>query len=238
METANEIAFDTSVLTGRLDIRLLDYYLQKGELSQDAYNEIHKLVTKKVVYLIWLAKMVMAENLLVEDIYKFDEYLEIFNKHKQKYEIKDISQIKERYEFKSFVEKTIEIREKQFELDSKMGEGYDPNNYVSMSEIETLEKNNIEFVGMCDNYQIFEIKKECVGSESAFKAYKDILGRCANRDKGAKIDLCTMANMSYFNDYLKKGELYVIFNLADPKSPYQFSYETNQFMDKNDNKVF
>lgn len=237
METT-ELVLDPSIFAGRLDIRLLDYYLQKEELKQDAYDAIHKLTTKKVVYLIWLAKMVMAENLLVEDIYKFDEYLEIFNKHKQKYTIKDISQIKERHEFKEFVDKTIEIREKEFEIDSKMGEGYDPANYVSKNEIETLEKNGIELVGMCDNYQIFEVKKECAGNEGAFKAYKDILGRCANRDKGAKIDLCTMANMSYFNDYLKKGELYVVFNLADPKSPYQFSYETNQFMDKNDGKVF
>lgn len=233
-----ETTLDKSIFTGRLDIRLLDYYLEKGELEQTAYDEIHKLETKKVIYLVWLAKMVMAKNLLVEDIYKFDEYLEIFNKHKQKYDIKDVSQIKERYEFMKFVEKTIEIREKQFEFTSQMGEGFDPNNYVSMSEIETLEKNGIEFVGMCDGYQIFEVKKECVGNENAFNAYKNILGRCANRDKGAKIDLCTMANMSYFNDYLKKDEMYVIFNLGDPKSPYQFSYATNQFMDKNDNKVF
>lgn len=43
-----------------------------------------------------------------------------------------------------------------------------------------------------------------------------------------------MASQKHFDDYLSSGPYYVFFNLNDPKSPYQFHYESNQFMDKND----
>ena len=95
------------------------------------------------------------------------------------------------------------------------------------------------------NYLLQEIRdikaaQECAGNEEAHKVYKNILGRCKGREEGASIDICTMANFDHFNDYLNNdpgSSYFVMYNLSDPQSPYQFHYESNQFMDKNDNQI-
>lgn len=112
------------------------------------------------------------------------------------------------------------------------------NKYVSPSQIEKLEKVGIKYIGMTDNgYQCFKIPKGLT-NENAFNTYKNILGRCSNRDKGERIEICTMADLKYYISYVNSDDLYVFFNLSDPNSPYQFHYKDDQFMDKNDQALF
>jgi hypothetical protein len=49
-----------------------------------------------------------------------------------------------------------------------------------------------------------------------------------------------MAGFDSFREYLNNSpgsSYYVFYNLGDPKSPYQFHYESSQFMDKNDDNI-
>ena len=42
---------------------------------------------------------------------------------------------------------------------------------------------------------------------------------------------------SYFNQYSSDGPLYIIINKSNPKEKYQFHFESNQFMDKDDEPI-
>jgi hypothetical protein len=212
-------------------------YVETGRVSPETYEEIMSVSKNKINYAAWLTKMVAEKHILPEDVYKYEEYFEIFNRLKRHFPIKDINQIKSRPDLQEFLTMVVKMRERSV----KGGEESDEDsskNYVSQSEIQRLENAGIKFMGMVDGYQVFEVPSELNKDQEAWKTYRDILGRCKGRSEGAKIDICTFANFSHFNTYTSDGPLFVIFNMNDPQSPYQFSYETNQFMDKNDNALF
>jgi len=93
---------------------------------------------------------------------------------------------------------------------------------------------------MVDGYQVFEIPKGAL-DQKTYETYRDILGRCQGRDRGARIEISTIASYEYYRKYVTTNSLYLFFNLNDPNSPYQFHYGENgsdgQFMDKNDNSL-
>ena len=183
----------------------------------------------------WLLTMVAKKNIKEEDVYKFKDYIDIFTKNNKKFPITDLGQIKEKSEVVDFVNTAIAIREKN--VAATGGNMEDSKNLVSVNDIDRLKSIGIGLIGVVDGYQCFYVPKELVGNEEAFTVYKNILGKCAGRDSGAKIDICTMANKNHFDYYLKDGPFFVFYNLSDKQSPYQFHYESMQFMDKNDNDV-
>ena len=55
---------------------------------------------------------------------------------------------------------------------------------------------------------------------------------------GANTRWCTAGSSNnYYDHYSKKGPLYIITNKKDPTDKYQFHFESNQFMDKEDRNV-
>ena len=111
---------------------------------------------------------------------------------------------------------------------------------VSQNGIQKLESVGIKYLGMVDGLQAFQVPPEVKGSKDAWNVYREILGKCSGRDKGQKISICTMAGFGNFNQYLNDypgSSYYVFYNMGDPLSPYQFHYESNQFMDKNDDDI-
>lgn len=210
-------------------------YVETGRVTPDTYDEIMSVSKNKINYAAWLTKMVAEEYVKPEDVYKYEDYFEIFNKLKRHFPIKDINQIKTRHDLQEFLTVVVKMRERDVKTDS---ESKNSEDYISQNEIQRLENAGIKFMGMVDGYQVFEVPSDLNNNEQAWKTYRDILGRCKGRAEGAKIDICTFVNFSHFNTYTADGPLFVIFNMGDPKSPYQFSYETNQFMDKNDNPLF
>lgn len=217
-------------------------YVDSGRVSPEAFDEILSVSKNKINYAGWLTKMVAEKNIKEEDIYKYEDYLEIFNKFKKHFPIKDINQIKTRFELDEFLKMVIKMRERDVTLDSDQGDK--SKNYVSPNDIQSLENAGINYLGMVDGYQAFEIPVSLANDEEAYRVYSEKLGRCSGREQGAKIDICTIANFEQFKRHLlgdksmKGGPLFLFFNLGDPKSPYQFHYESNQFMDKNDNNLF
>jgi len=206
-------------------------------VTEEIFNQIIEVSKNKVSLIIWLTTKVSEEKILVEDIYKFEEYFIIFEKHKQKYSEKNIQMYKEIDHINDFINQTIKIRENNIKYENIN----DSDRYVTQNEIEKLESLGIKYYGVCEEHQVFEITNSCKSNENAWKAYKDILGRCSGREQGAKIDICTMASFSYFKRYLEDyadSSYFVLFDLADPKSPYQLHYESSQFKDKNDNDIF
>jgi hypothetical protein len=86
-----------------------------------------------------------------------------------------------------------------------------------------------------ENWRVIEIKdKGSVGKEAA----------CFYGGNNIETRWCTSGpGLSYFETYINKGPLYVVYNPNDtdvspttglPKNRYQFHFQTNSFMDKDD----
>lgn len=215
--------------------QLQQQFVDSEKVSQKVFDEIVKVTKAKGAYATWLVSKVDQGFVKDEDIYKYEEYIQIFDRFKRQFPSPDINSYKDERSVREFEQKAIEIREKDVEQTG--GDTANAANLVSSQGIQELNSVGIKFLGTVDGYQSFEVPQSLKGNTTAWKVYRKHLANCSGRDKGAKIDICTMAAQSHFDKELGSDALYVFFNLGDPKSPYQFSYATNQFMDKNDNAV-
>jgi hypothetical protein len=225
--------------------QLKTQFVDSGKISLDIFDKIVDAASNQGALATWLTSKVANKLIKSEDIYKFKEYFKTFNKYKNEFPFKDINQYKTANDVTTFIKKSIEIEEKVSQAGQSINTD-SKSNLVSLNGIKELESVGIKFLGMVDGYQCFKIPTELGGNEQAFKIYRKHLAKCQRNaeDEEAKgIHICTMANQDYFDSYLLGDEdvladdLYVFFNLNDPKSPYQFHYNGEQFMDKNDNNV-
>ena len=103
----------------------------------------------KINYAFWLTKMVADNNILPEDVYKYKEYLKIFNQSKQNFPIKDINQINTDKELRDWLDIVFKIRERSvLKSGNNDDKSFDPKNYVTPSDIQKLEDVRIEYMGM------------------------------------------------------------------------------------------
>ncbi len=223
----------------RLEDVVQKYVGEDKPISNEKYEEILKVTNNEKNYVVWLLIRIAGGVIKDEDVYKYEEYFKIFTKYKKLFPVKDISQIKTIDDVETFIKKCVEIKERDINLDVK-GETSDNKSYVSLSDIQKLENVGIKYYGISDGYQVFEIPNESKDNPEAKKRYREILGRCAGREQGASIQICTMSSGGYFEKYLKDypgSSYFVMFNMVDKNSPYQFHYESGQFMDKNDTRI-
>lgn len=215
--------------------QLQQQFVDTGKIELEVFDEIVKATKGKGAYATWMIKRVEDGTIKGEDIYKYEDYIEIFDKQKRQFPSPDINAYKDERSIRDFEAKAIEIREKGIEQTG--GDAANTSNLVSSQGIQELNSVGIKFLGVVDGYQCFEVPQSLKGNTEAWKIYRKHLANCSGRDQGAKIEICTMAGQSHFDRYLSDGPYYVFFNLGDPKSPYQFHYESNQYMDKNDRSV-
>ena len=212
-------------------------YVDSGLIPENQFNEILNNI-KKPFYVGWLLKMLSSGFIKYEDAYKFKNYFNVFEKFKQHFPIKDLGQIKTLQDVVEFERKSKNILIKQ--QDTEQGDISDKKNLVSTNDIQKLESVGIKYLGMVDGLQSFQVPPEVKDSKEAWNVYREILGKCSGRDKGQIISICTMAGFGNFNQYLNNypgSSYYVFYNMGDSLSPYQLHYDSNQFMDKNDNDI-
>jgi len=212
-------------------------YVDSGLIPENQFNEIINNI-KKPFYVGWILKMLNSGFIKYEDAYKFKNYFNVFEKFKQHYPIKDLGQIKALQDVAEFERKSKDILIKQ--QDNKQGDVSDKKNLVSTNDIQKLESVGIKYLGMVDGLQSFQVPPEVKDSKEAWNVYREILGKCSGRDKGQIVSICTMAGFDSFKGYLKDSpgsSYYVFYNMGDPLSPYQFHYDSGQFMNKNDDDV-
>ena len=215
--------------------QLQQQFVDTGKIEPEVFDEIVRATKGKGAYATWMIKRVEDGTIKGEDIYKYEDYIQIFDKQKRQFPSPDINAYKDERSIRDFEAKAIEVREKGIEQTG--GDAANTSNLVSSQGIQELNSVGIKFLGVVDGYQCFEVPQSLKGNTEAWKIYRKHLANCSGRDQGAKIEICTMAGQSHFDRYLSDGPYYVFFNLGDPKSPYQFHYESSQFMDKNDNSV-
>jgi antitoxin component YwqK of YwqJK toxin-antitoxin module len=226
---------------------VLDSFKEKNvgkQLSNDTFNEIINVSKNKTNYILWLAKSVINGFIPSEDIYKFGDriendneirgYISIFDRYKNRYPYQDINKYNTQNEVDAFISKSIEIRESNVNIETLEG---DKNNYVSTNDILKLKEVGIGFLGVKDGYQIFNVPSKLKTSDEAYKRYSAILGKCQGRNQGAIIEICTFKQKMFSNYLAKGGNFFVLYNLGDPKSPYQLHAESKEFKNKDNVSV-
>jgi hypothetical protein len=218
--------------------QLQQQFVDTNKISAKDFENI-KQATEKGAYATWLVKKVIDKIIKSEDVYKFKDYFAIFDKYKNQFPLKDVSAYQTKEQVKDFISKAVEIKNKIADVSGEAGSS---NNLVSPQGVKALESIGIKFLGLVEGYQCFKIPQELSGNENAWKVYRKYLAKCGGRKEGEGIEICTMANQEYFDEYLETNDLYVFFNMNDKRSPYQFHYggrgEEDQFMDKNNISLF
>jgi len=211
------------------EIRNLINEAEELELSQETKQNLEDIAKLfGTGYARWIIIKLTDKSIKQEDVYKYKDYFKYFidGKRLGHFTNTDIFKYKNPQEFNR---EAIASHEKIIEMSGDIT----PENqhyFILPQDIQKLANVGIRYLGMTkDGYQCFKIPKELSGNQQAYETYKNILGRCQGRERGVTISFCTIANFDYFNSYLEKDDLYIFFNLKDKFSPYQISYDNQEF---------
>jgi len=195
-------------------------------VSEEQFNQL-KVVFGNYQEMIWILKKIEMGCFSFDTVYKIKsmKYFDIFKKRKKEYPIKDLGQIKTCEQTNEFLNICEELSEKNTK-EEKL--------FIKFSDIEKLENNFIQYMGIHEGFQVFvipHINEYFVKSvklitqkydfNNIYESYKDILGDCENRSKTNKVNFCTVGSQHHFRKYVKQGELVIFHQKNNPESPIQ-----------------
>jgi hypothetical protein len=230
-------------------------FIDTGKIDGEYWDEIVQATMGKDAYMKWLCSRIVRKIIKAEDSLRYESLFKTFEQIKKSNKITqqylhipqfktgeedgepkytfNLDSIKTQSDIKT-LEKAIDAF-KQKDLDLSMDDNIGNSaNLVSKPDLMKLDAAGIKLLGLVDGYQIFKISDI---SKETHKVYCDILFKA---QKGAEIKFCTFGH-GHYSRYLKDypgSAYYFIFNLGDPMAPYQFHYESNQFMDRRDQQIF
>jgi hypothetical protein len=198
----NEASFD----------QLKTQFVDTNKITDEIFDEI-KLNINKSAYATWLITKLLNNLILSEDIYKYNNYFLLFDRYKKEYKFQDINQYKTKQDLKEFIEKSVEIKNRESE------------DVSSIKGISKNEKYKQFEIGIVDGFTVYELPKDNLNNYNV------------SCELGSGTEWCTATGKTtnYFNDYIQDDNLF-IFIKGNEK--YQFHYESDSFMDKNDNDIF
>ena len=182
-------------------------------VSKNEFNEIMKATKNKLAVALWMVKRVQDGFIKTEDLYKWEEYFEIFKRLKREFPVKDINQIKTEDQIDEFVKKAIEIRDREVDPSKKKG-------------VEKSDKYKDLRIGEVSGFQVYKIPK---GTSD------EMYGVACDLGSGTEWCTATGNTKQWFDNYAKQGPLYIFIGPNGEK--YQFHYETGNYMDKNDRSI-
>lgn len=176
----------------------------------------------KVNYAAFIIRGVRQGFILLEDVYKYKEYLEIFERNKNQYIDRDLGQIKTEEQYRYFKSQTLIIKNKEEE---------DPSDAKGISKAEKFKSL---LVKQANGYSLYKIpQQDEMGGK--IKAYYN-----ASCELGSGTEWCTATGNTdqHFNSYTKEGPLYIFLPIktknVTPGEKYQYSPATGDFMDGDD----
>jgi hypothetical protein len=194
--------------------QLKTQFVDSGKISQKDFNEIIN-ATPKTAYITWLAKKVVDKLIKSEDIYKYKKYFNIFDRRKKEYPFTDINQYKTQDDLSQFINKSVEIANKESEDISQQKGVSKENKYKEL------------YLGSVNGFNVYELPK----------GRKDLYGASCELGSGTEWCTATGKTRSNFDSYISSGPLF-IFLKPGSNEKYQFNYETNSFMNEDDLSVF
>jgi hypothetical protein len=207
------IRLTTLLLEVSID-QLKTQFVDTGKISDSEFTEIVDAAGGKSAYATWLTKQVVSKNIKPEDLYKYNTYFKIFDRRKREYPFQDINQYKTTNDISQFISKSVEIADR---------EKADPS---QQRGIARSDKYKEFFIGSVDGFDVYELPK----------GRKDLYGASCELGSGTEWCTATGNTRNHFDNYISDGPLF-IFTKPGSTEKYQFSYESAQFMDKDDNSV-
>ena len=195
--------------------QLKTQFVDSGKIPLEDFEEITDATGNKTAYATWLAKKVTDKIIKGEDIYKYKNYFLVFDRRKKEYPSPDINTYKTLQDISQFISKSIEIADK---------EKKDPS---QQKGITRSDKYKEFYMGSVDGFDVYELPKD----------RKDLYGVSCELGSGTAWCTATGKTRSHFDSYILKGPLF-IFIKPNSDEKYQFSYEGEQFMNKNDENIF
>jgi hypothetical protein len=219
--TENQLTH-SSIKLNEVSIDMLQtQFVDTGRIDRNTFKDIVDAAQKDSAFATWLTSRVAGTKkakpiIKKEDIYKYKKHLETFKRNKREYPLKDINMVKDQNALDDFIKKSREIQARE--------EG-DISQQKGVSKDEKYAKLKL---GEVDGYEIFKFPK---GS-------KELYG--ASCELGSGTDWCTATGNtdSFFRDYIGRGDIYIIISKSNPKEKYQFHYESDSFMDRDDRDIF
>lgn len=186
-------------------------FVDSEKITPEEFEAINQATKGKGAYATWLAKKVADKTIKGEDIYKFEEYLDIFTRRKRDYPYQDINQYKTVKDIEDFIRKSFEI-EKQETEDPSAAKGVSKD--IKYKEL---------YIGNTDGFNVYKIPK----------GRNDLYGVSCDLGKGTKWCTATGKTRNWFDSHIKDGPLFIFINPSTGEK-YQFQYESNQYKDKLD----
>ena len=197
----NEVAID----------QLRTQYVDSGKMPSTVFDKVIDAANKKSAYATWLAKRVLTRVIKIEDIGKYKDYLNVFDRNKREYPSSDINFYKDSNKIEDFNSKSIEIINRETDPSQQKGVPFEQK-YAKLK------------IGTVADFDIYKLPQ---GSEDSHQTSCDL---------GSGTGWCTATGKtdSMFKQYIRQDDLYILIDKKDKANKYQFHYRTQQFMDKND----
>jgi hypothetical protein len=189
-------------------------FVDTNKVSQKDFEEIVNAVGNKSAYATWLAKKVADKTIKGEDIYKYKNYFTIFDRRKKNYPSPDINSYKSAQDIATFIKTSVEIAN---------AEKADPSQQKGVARPDKYKEF---YMGSVDGFDVYELPK----------GRKDLYGASCELGSGTEWCTATGKTRKHFDKYIAKGPLFIFIKPGSDEK-YQFSYEGNNFMDKDDNPI-
>ena len=194
--------------------QLKTQFVDTGKITDSEFAEIVDSAGGKSAYATWLTKMIVTKIIKPEDLYKYNAYFKIFDRRKREYPFNDINQYKTAQDIEKFIFKSVEIANK---------EQQDPSQQKGVAKEDRYAQFKI---GEIEGFTVYELPK----------GRTDLYATSCELGSGTEWCTATGKTRRHFDNYISKGPLFIFIKPgADEK--YQFSYEEQQFMDKDDNSI-
>jgi hypothetical protein len=196
-------------------------FVNTGKISKETFNEILKVTKNDSAFATWLtARVAGSKNtpaiIKPEDIYKYENYLDIFKRRKKEYRFQDINQVKTPSQLQDFIKTSVDLlnQEKQ-----------DISTQKGVSKTEKFKSLKIMDVA---GFSVYMIPKDRT----------DLYPTSCELGSGTEWCTATGNTDSMFLGYIKRGPLFIFIDNSNPKNKYQVHFESEQFMDRNDNSIY
>jgi hypothetical protein len=201
------------LLEASLD-QLKTQFVDSNKITDSEFTEIIDATGGKSAYATWLTKKVADKVIKAEDIYKYNTYFRVFDRRKREYIFQDLNQYKTVDDISKFITKSVEIAN---------SEQKDPSQQKGVAKTNKYSEFHM---GNVDGFDVYKLPK----------GRTDLYNTSCELGTGTEWCTATGKTDTHFNQYIKDGPLFIFIKPGSDEK-YQFSYETNSYMDKDDQSI-
>jgi hypothetical protein len=219
--TENQLT-STSRMVNEVSIQQLQTdFVDTGRITKETFRDILNATQNDSALATWLTARVAGTKkdpaiIKPEDIYKYEQYFNVFKRRKKEYPTSDINQIKTSQQIQNFIKTSTDLASQEEE---------NPSAQKGVSKTEKFKDLKI---GDYNGFSVYMIPK----------GRKDLYPTSCELGSGTEWCTATGNTSSHFESYIESGPLFIFIDNSDSKNKYQVSFEEEQFMDRYDVPIY